>query len=173
MCSRVIGIYVHSGIKTSHIIVSSTDTIESMRVQLHYPEEYLVFYNNQLVLDKFTFSFFKIADGDHLYVVPYNKPHCDLFGPKKRTKIKNLRQNREDLENRIDHSYNMEKARYFDLRLTRFEEKSYYLRKAGAFLNIFDDVSDYSEAIPSTIPSQNQGPSTDSLPVFWRSPEKA
>ena len=53
----------------------------------------------------------------------------------------------------------------------RFEEKSYYIRKAETFLKSIEDNNNEINLQKSILPQQLDAPSTKNLPIFWEKAE--
>jgi len=64
-------LFIHYGdSKVDRVIVDPRSTIQSLEDFLPLPKHRFVFLNNCLLIGSFTFSFYKVSNGDHLFCVP-------------------------------------------------------------------------------------------------------
>ena len=166
--NSMLTINIHLQDQSKKIDVSSLDTLNIIQHKLNLTYNHFIIFNNQILFQKFSFKFFNIKDNDHLFLLPINllnnfKKNLSSNQTLKLQLLKLTKNNNKKISE--------EKAKYLDLRIMRFEEKSYYIRKAETFLKSIEDNNNEINLQKSILPQQLDAPSTKNLPIFWEKAE--
>ncbi|EAX94394.1 hypothetical protein TVAG_194800 [Trichomonas vaginalis G3] len=169
-----ISVFLHdSNNEIKEISVHKTDPVQVLQDEIKGNDKRFIMYKNSLLMTSFSFQFFGIKDGDHLYVLRTK------YGNKKRemaeTSKSLLQMQRSSrccmiLSNNnvevIDKSALLECTRLLDLMYLRDDYLSPASRRGPEIMA--SDASQASNSSKSIIPTVRLNePSSEVLPIFW------
>lgn len=182
--SESLTLFIHHGSnQVDRVVVDSSEPVQSLDKHLDLPKLRFVFLNNMLLVGAFSYSFYKIQNGEHLFVVPVG---FSIGTKLKNTILHYLVPDQPDLQKEIKPnpekriaSFFRETARMKDQFFQKVEgSSSNKSRTLGLFSSIMrpkppplPPPSPYQN-MPTIIPPKGKSPSTDSLPPMWNTGEE-
>ncbi|EAY02513.1 hypothetical protein TVAG_020660 [Trichomonas vaginalis G3] len=172
--SPLITIYLHdANAEVREVTVNKTDCLQVLEDEIKGDDKRFIMYKNALLMMSFSFQFFGIKDGDHLYVLraKYNNKKRESVDTSKILAQKQLNnRGRVVLANGsveiIDKSALLECTRLLDLMYLRDDYMSPASRRGLELPTT--DAPQSDNGVKSTIPAVRlTEPSTDVLPIFW------
>ena len=167
MCD-LIRLFVHEdGMHVKEIVVNRLDTINS----LCPPDQRRCFlFNNSLLCSAFTFAFYGIPDGSHIFTYIQT---IQKRATRARGKVK------EFLQSKLKSTVNMEKH----LEIAKLKDK-FFSRIEGSYRVYQRVVNKFDRSLSEASPSSDadgqrlnldgaREPSTNALPVLWTSDESS
>ena len=183
--SEPLTIFVHQDKgDAAKVVVDPNETLQNLDKHLNLPKFRFVFFNNMVLLGAFTYSFYKIQNGDHIYVIPI------AFSSAQNIKnsiihafIPNINEPKKEVkpnpEKRIT-SFFRETARLKDQFLQKVEG-TMNRKPFGLFSGIMRSKAAPippppppplpENNIPTVIPPMSTKPSSDALPLLWSTNE--
>ena len=183
--SEPLTIFVHHDKgDAAKVVVDPNETLQNLDKHLILPKFRFVFFNNMVLLGAFTYSFYKIQNGDHIYVIPI------AFSSAQNIKnsilhafIPNINEPKKEVkpnpEKRIS-SFLRETARLKDQFLQKVEG-TMYRKPLGLLSGIMRSRAvpapppppppPPAQNIPTVIPQLSTKPSSDALPLLWSTNE--
>jgi hypothetical protein len=167
---ETITIRLHTSNKdTRDIVVHPSDPIKVLDQEVKGNEKRFIMFNGNILMTSFSFKFFGVKDGDHLYVLRAPRKQ-----QKQSQKTKNLVQSLKntyslvkmgnDNVEIIDRSALRECIRLLDLMYIRDESRPFSHRRAPQEEEIADQDPPKQQTVECGRPIE---PSTGSLPIFW------
>lgn len=183
--SESLTLFIHHGKnQVDKVTVDSTDAVQNLDKHLEtLPKMRFVFFNNMLLVGSFSYQFYKIQNGDHLFVAPVGLSlgvklkntllhYLIPMPPEEKKEIK------PNPEKRIT-SFFRETARVKDQQLQKVEgTAATHSRALGLFSNIMrpkpppPPPPPLIPQTPTVIPPKQSEPSSDSLPPLWIKPKE-
>lgn len=172
--SDLITIYLHDvNCPVRELTVRKTDCIQVLQDEVKGDDKRFIMYKNSLLMSSFSFQFFGVKDGDHLYVLRarYNNKKRDLTDTPKNNLQKQLNNfSRVTLANGnvevIDKSALLECTRLLDLMYLRDDYIPPVARRGPE--SIAAETTHTDNDNHTTIPTGRMTvPSSDVLPIFW------
>ena len=144
---------------------SEQDTINLLQKKIRTSDSsnFVFFFNNNVLQGGFTFSFYKITNGDHIYTIPIQKKQT------KQMVFEEIRKAQKMIDSKLQES-KRETERVKDIMLKKVEANSQQyriiLKRFNKYLQIEDSRKIHLPS-PSIIGSISE-PATQPLPAFWK-----
>ena len=171
-----IQLFVHHGkCVTDCVYVDPRESLQNLDKYVNIPKYRFVFFNNNLLLGAFSYAFYKLKSGDHIYIVPNV---CQLSTSKFKESFKNFINYSQDEktmkkpnpEHRIT-SFIRETARLRDQFIQKVENSVLSrCNKFSKLTNMMLKPISYTAKLSKTktvIPPKSESPSSDALPIMW------
>ena len=178
----ILTIYIHHGDnKIDKININPRDTIQSIENHINLPKHRFVFLNNCILFGSFTFSFYKVTNGDHLFVIPMAFSIAKTIH-EKLTEFPILSKflHSNNNQNNINNSNNSSEKRISTfLRETAKLKDQFFQKVEGTVLNHRKTLERLANIIKpknnndqvshvTVIPPPCINPSTETLPKLWK-----
>lgn len=167
---EVITIHLHmSGTDVRDVVVHPGDQIQVLDQEVKGEDKRYIIFNNNILLTSFSFKFFGIKDGDHLYVLraPRNPSRQSQKQKNLLQKAKNaysfVKMGNDNVE-AIDRSAVKECIRLLDLMCMRDESRPFCGRRAIQEKPVVERKAP-EQRTPEW--SRAMEPATKTLPIFW------
>ena len=176
-----IQLFIHHGkCETDIIYVDPFESVQNLDKYLSLPKKRFVFFNNNVLLGAFSYSFYKMKSGDHLYVVPtaFNISTTHLkesfnFFHRSNSSDDNMTK-KPNPERRVS-AFLRETARLKDQFLQKVDASRFAQRfNLSKITNMVMKPITYTTNLAkgkTVIPPKSSQPSTESLPVMWNEEE--
>ena len=148
------------------VTVNPADTIDSISKSIGIDSKLLHFFNGMLLIGAFTFAFYKLTNGDHIYSIPIG-PYLSQDVINKFHSLKTLAEQDSQLHKQRIESFVRETARLKDQFFEKLEGTVNCNRK---LIQRFRQLIQEEATRPqenTVIPPQSSTPSSGELPQIW------
>lgn len=170
-----ITLFVHDNVDhIQKVVVRSSETVESLGKIANTQGKFLCFFNGSLLLGSFSFKFYNLTNGDHIYIIPFGPclpgekcPFiCSIF--ENLFKCKKKEKEKPECKCRID-NFVRETAKLKDQFFQKVEGTVVCHRKIlSRFIQLIDkDKNKSDDENKTVVPPPCLSPSGDALPTFW------
>ena len=164
-----LSLFIHDAKGAVHQIkVLPLETIDSISKRIGYGTKLLHFFNGMLLIGAFTFHFYKLTNGDHIYSIP--------IGPKLSQEILNKFQSLKDLTEK-QHEIHKRKMEMFKYETAKIKDQFFEKLEGTVACNRklierFKQLRKEEKDTPTqttVIPPLSTMPSSGELPSIWQS----
>lgn len=173
-----ITVFVHDFMDKTHtLVVRPWDTIDTIAKRIGVNMKLLHFFNGMILIGAFTFGFYKLTNGDHIYSIPIG--HCFTQNLIKKFRPINVKTEKSENESVREHSdscridsFVRETARLKDQFFQKLEGTVACNRKLFSKLLSLRKEEPKVDKIPTVLPPKSETPSIGELPMLWSNSEK-
>ncbi|EAX99614.1 hypothetical protein TVAG_215140 [Trichomonas vaginalis G3] len=157
---------------TQEIVVSPSDPIKRLDINFKNGQRPHIIFDNHLIVSDFTFSFYGIKNGDHLYLMPNTTGKSNQmtspFLPERFNEAQKRFNMAQSFHPESDHSFVLESVRLKDQYFNKIES-NYYLNRAvmARTFEAEQTVRKIKHTKLITDFKKLSKPSTTALPKFW------
>ena len=146
-----ITLFVHDNVDhIQKVVVRSSETVESLGKIANTQGKFLCFFNGSLLLGSFSFKYYNLTNGDHIYTSESQSLQAYSYIGKQ---VQSLRNEAERLK---------------DILFQKIEGSSTYSRK---LMNRFNQFLSHQEKNfddpPTKAPKESREPNVEALPSLW------
>lgn len=156
-------IFIHSPAGTVFkLMFEHTDIIGSIEDRLKCADPIICFHNNTILEKHFSFDFYEVKDGDHIYTTNENG-RSNLKLCQKLTKSISITNNRDRIA--LENSC----LRLIDLTFVRAEGSfSANLKLLNWYKNLQKSDTQVIQVFPTIVPRKMSKPNNEPLPLAWK-----